>query len=385
MWRRFLLALSLVAAASGVYRPAVARQQDTTQQDTTAVPTAIPVTEIPTRVTAFGDTLRTRYAVLRQDTELDELQATVIQSLDSIRIERAVIDLANLDAFGFRRLDDLRLRWRGAQNLFQGWQAELVGRSSEFDSLETGVTAAAIAWGDARDSAVALGVPPNVQDRLASLLALIDSFGTEIETRRQRVFEIQGDVSDGLELTGTTVVRIDAARTRARRRVFVRTDPAIWQLWTVPAGETLQKTSFGIADLREFAADREGTLWVHLFLFLALVTLTHALRRRMDVRKPEDVPAGVRRALKRPLAAAVLLTLVATPMLHEPLPGALAEFTILIVALAVLRLAPLYVSLPRNRALMALLALGAIHQVFELIVTDPIAMRLELLAVAVAL
>ena len=353
MWTRFLLALSLGAAVSGISRPAVARQQDTIQQDTTAAQTAIPGTEIPTRATAFGDTLRARYAVFQQDTRLDELQATVTQSLDSSRVERAAIDSANLDVFGFRRLDDLRLRWRGAQNLFQGWQAEFAVRSTELDSLETGLTVAAVAWVDARDSAVVLGVPQNVQDRLASLLALIDSVGTEIEARRQRVFATQGDVSDGLELTGTTVVRIDAARTRARRRVFVRTDQPIWRLWTVPAGETLQKTSFGMADLRVFAADREGTLWVHLLLFLVLVMLTHALRRRMDVRKPEDVPDGVRRALKRPLAAAVLLTLVATPILHEPLPGALAEFTILLVALAVLRLAPLYVRPPRHRALIS--------------------------------
>lgn len=385
MWTRFLLALSLVAAVSGVGRPAGALQQDTTQQDTTAARTAIPVTEIPTRATAFGDTLRTRYAVFQQDTRLDELQATVTQSLDSIRIERAAIDSANLDAFGFRRLDDLRLRWRGAQNLFQGWQAEFAARSTELDSLETGLIVAAVAWRDARDSAVVLGVPQNVQDRLASLLGLIDSVGTEIEARRQQAFVVQGDVSDGLELTGTTVVRIDVARTRARRRILVRTDPPIWQIWTDPAGETLQKTSFGMADLREFAADRESTLWLQVILLLALVTLTVALKRRMDLRKAEDVPAGVRRALKRPLAAAVLLALVATPLLHEQLPSALADLIVLVVALAVLRLVPLYVGPPRHRALMALLSLGATHQVFELVVTNPTVIRLELLAVAVAL
>jgi small-conductance mechanosensitive channel len=384
MRMRLLLASGLVVLASVVCRPVVA-QQDSTAQDTTVVSTTISIAELPTRATAFGDTLQVRYSALREDAQLDEFQAEVSQSLDSIQAERAALDVTNLEAFGFRRLDDLRLRWQGVQSLFEGWQSELADRSRALDSTEAALDTAANLWGEARDSAVALAVPENVLDRVGDLLALIDSANVEVEARRQQVLRIQGDAADGFELAGAAVLRIDAARTSARRRILVRTDPFVWQLWTRPSGETLQKAPFGIADVREFAADREGTLWGQSVLFFVLLMLTVALKQRMDLRVAEDVPAGVRRALKRPGAAAVLLTLVITPVLHEPLPAAVAEFAILVVALAVFRLAPLYVRPPRHRALMVLLALGATHQLFELFAANPIVIRLELLAVSVAM
>jgi small-conductance mechanosensitive channel len=381
MRRLVFLALCVCGALAGWGQRVVAQQADTTQQDTTGISLA----EIPVRATAVLDTLRLRYEGFRTDTSLNELRSTVARTGDSLETERVALDSLAIEFLSLRRIEDIMLRWRAVENQVRGWQVELTDRGNTLDSLEIALSQAAALWQEARDAAGRSDVPETVLDRIATVLALIDSVEIDRAGRLQEVLDTQGDVSALLEMTGGVLDRMEGARALARRRTLVQTDPPIWRIRSESGGETLQKTPFGVAELREFALERQVVLWTQLLIFVILAILTVALRRKMGARPTEEVPAGVQRALRYPLTAAVLLALVITPLLHDPLPGGVAEFGMLLVALAVFRLAPLYVHPPRLAPLTALLLVVVGHQMVELYITDVVILRLEFFVLAAAM
>ena len=342
MSKHILVTLACLSVATGGQR-LWTQQADSTQQDTTAVPAGIPLAQLSPRATAYADTLRVRYATLVADSTVASFRANVTRIADSLQGDRARLDATDIGLLGFRRLDDMLLRWREEERQFLQWQSDLAANANTLDSLDAVVANVRELWVEARDTALAEGVPQNILDRVATVIGLIDSIGAGVSAQRQQVLEAQGSVLDGLVASRAVLASIDGARAIARRRTLVRTDPPIWSLRSGQGGETLANVPFGVSDFRDFVVAHEVAVWVQVMLFGILLGLTLALRRRMNARRADEVPIGVRRALQRPVAGTLLLTLIGMPLLYDALPRGIAEFTLFIVALIVLRLAPLYV------------------------------------------
>ena len=384
-WRSFGVAAALWAAP-----PALAGQDTTaTSQDTAATPApnVVPVAEVPTRATALSDSLRGALRSLAGDGRLASLDSSLGSLPDSLGTVRARLDATRLDVLGLRRLDDRLVRWRAVEQRLNGWATQLT-TLAEADAASATVLGALRERWERTDSALAAEtVPEGVRSQVENLIRRMDRVRAALQAHEQSVLDLQATVADLRSVTGDAIATIKQARGVARRRVFVRNEPPLWSAILGASGDrtiTSVGTEALVEDVLTFVAEEQDRLWFELVILVALVALSVTLRRRMGARYPVEVPDGVRRALKRPVAAAVLVTMVFAAALFDRVTGRVSDILVLVAALAVLRLTPVYLGKSLVRPTTWLVLLVVFDQLAALFLVEPLAVRLVSLLVAIA-
>ncbi|MBE0593324.1 MAG: hypothetical protein IH616_13080, partial [Gemmatimonadales bacterium] len=226
-------ALALLLATAG---GALSAQEaaPTTPRDTAQaqVPRPIPAADIPERALGVGTALAGFRVEITADTVMRSA-ATALTDLTR-RIESAGEDLAPVQLQGqsLDNLAELERQWRVYEREVGAWEAQLGTRSTQLDAVRDRLLFIQATWQMTRDSTRREDLPPELRERIQSILLSADSVRTRLRGPREEVLTQQDQASQLQVRITEALATIRAAQDAARRRLLVRDHPPIWRIFT---------------------------------------------------------------------------------------------------------------------------------------------------------
>ncbi len=399
MFRRWLKIVGAIAllfslrpgAAFAAPQVSLEQAQETTPQqgvDTSRVPVAIAAAEIPVRALAALDTLRRIRAQLATiDTDdVDSLLTTIVQSLDQLQQASTTEQFEPVSTLA---LDGLAREWRERQTQLDRSQQSLQSLSRSLNARRQGIRRLRDVWTVTRNSASAQALPSEVVAQIQAVLTGAQDVEAELRSHRDALLAVLIRIAEQEITVVDALAEIDNAREQVRRRYFVADNPPLWRAWRRQSEgvdfDDVRATWRGAGStLRSYAERNRGRIVTQVALFVALTMLMVGLRRRSrgwGVQNDEALQAA-QKVLARPVSAALLITLLATPVVHTSAPIALRSLAALVSIIPLLRLLPGVVAPAMRPALFATIAFLTAQWLVSLSLTHPLTLRLVLLGIA---
>ena len=349
--RRVVLIAALVVVALA---PAVmVRAQDTQEPPATPAPTpmpqptAIPAAEIPGRAAAIGSILRD--ATSRTDFS-DELRSI------GEDFEREKEHLSELEEETGRRLgiegpasviEETENTWVRSGARLDGWLNTLSSGVASIDQELGKLGKEAALWELTRTAEGETELPPAVLQQIGETLDAISTIREGMQSTRDTMLTLQSEIAKE-KAHVDEMVATQREEIAERRRGIVGIDsPPIWKMLSVPGvdgGPSEQLTavwSKNFASVREYVNEQQGSVWRHLVLLIGTIVGLIFLRRKAALWAQQDKSLLTTvRVLDRPVAAALVTTLVLGGLIHPRAPSAWNDLLALILLVALLRILP---------------------------------------------
>jgi small-conductance mechanosensitive channel len=327
-------------------------------------------------------------ALLEPQADVMVISGELPRALTALEGMHEDLDSANLDQRTLRQLDDLRQNWLVQQSDLQRWQTTLEARVQALETERVNLSKGREVWRLTRETAAESGLPESLVEQLDSMLEQVDGIDVRLDEQRNSVLDLQSRIAtEGIRLR-TGLSRIEAAQERASKNLFSTDRGSIWSAVFEEKGLGNLAAQLGAAWRRiasgtdHFARAYDRRLLVPPVLFAAWLVLLVLLRRRSaswDREDPTLKPAL--HAVQRPLATALLATLLMTRFLYPRAPAVIFELNVLIAMVPVLRIVPGMVW-PRLRPqVYGLIGLIGVLQVQDLTLEGSLLERLLLLLV----
>ncbi len=340
--------------------------QDTARADTVQAPPPpqpIPASEIARRSQETNQRLREVRSRLTAEPAVEGIAERLPQLIDSLQELHA--DPASQDPEGLsrRRLGNLRQAWEAYDRRLEGWQTTLANRSDELEGARRTLERLRATWEATAERADSLDLPEATVGQVRSVLQAIEGVRTELRSRLQVVLSLQNRIAEESIRVTEVLERIAAAEGQARGRLLAQDSPPVWRLLLAVeeyefAGEMGASWQEDRRALRRFLDRGPDRFILHALLFLGLLALVLALRRRgRDLAEEEPALEGTVRLLSRPFSSAFLLALLFTSVIHPAAPPVVLDIARLVALLPVLRLLPALLPRELHRAFYGLAGL----------------------------
>lgn len=225
------------------------------------------------------------------------------------------------------------------------WLLSLKGHASRFDGELRGFESERELWQLTREGARERELPPPVLQEIEDTVAAIDSAAGEVRTIRDRVLELQAEISKTRVTAEEMLDRLREETARRRRVVLGVDSPPLWRAFEVPGvdGSFSQQLRAmwrkNSGSIRSYVVEEKAGLLRHLLFLLALVGLLVVARGKAQLWVQQD--RSLERTLgvlERPLAAALIVAILLRDLFHPEAPLAWLDLLGLVLALAALRL-----------------------------------------------
>ncbi|MGF1465373.1 MAG: mechanosensitive ion channel domain-containing protein, partial [Sandaracinaceae bacterium] len=287
----------------------------------------IPVPEIGRRIEETFRALQELAPVMKRSQAFRRIQRGLPAFRRHVELMREEPALERLDTLSPAALDELEQEWGRVRQRLLGWQQTLEGRSEELSEARADAVEHRDEWTFTRDEHLMDdAIPPSQRARIDLLLERIEQVLARLDRRLFDVLGLQGELSDQGIRIAASVARISTAKERARSRRLRRDHRPAWQGWG-PLDRTPEPPDLGevtkehVASIETFLLTERHRLVWHLIGFLAVGFLFGylQLRTRSDPRTGGR-PSPHRAIRARPVAAAVLLSLIAAPVFYPYVP-----------------------------------------------------------------
>ncbi len=350
--RRAGVISGLVAAA--LWCGSVVGAQGASLTEATPVPTA-PPGPAPLEAAEIAERAATTRVMLQSGRSHDDVSRELEQIAGDF--ERGKQQLETLIEDTERRLAvqgpasvivETEKEWTRLLARLDRWLLILKGHVSRFDAELRSLEAERDLWQLTREGAREEELPPTVLQEIEDTVAAIDSAAGEVRTIRDRVLELQARISKTRVAAEEILVRQREEIARRRRVVLGVDSPPLWRAFTVPGVDgspSQQLTAMwrkNAESIRSYMVEQASKLLRHLLFLLALVALLMVARGKAQLWVQQDRSlertVGV---LERPLAAALIVSILLRDLFHPEAPLAWINLLGLVLALAALRLFPL--------------------------------------------
>jgi potassium-dependent mechanosensitive channel len=361
-------------------------QQPTAKVPQTPVP--VPIPEIAQQADAVARLLHTLDAIAVAPPEIEAIQARLPEV--SAQLGPGLESTLEILKGGPRApiVDRLDLAWQASRQELAGWQAGLTKRATQLEAALAQVATLRARWTGTRADAVASGAPAAVGTRVDALLADIEATRARLQAQDAAALVLLDQAAQGAVRCEEALDRIAQFRRGRLALTFVRGTLPIWSpevrwqdLAEVPAraGEAVLASG---AVLRQFITDRADRVRLHGLLFLGLILLAQAARRRARSVIPADEASPSSAALfTRPYSAAALAALASVFWLYPDRPQTVGDLVGILLMLPLLRLCLLRVKATMVPALYGCAALVFVDRLRAELVVVPLAEQLLLLLV----
>ncbi|HSE03210.1 MAG TPA: mechanosensitive ion channel domain-containing protein [Methylomirabilota bacterium] len=256
-------------------------------------------------------------------------------------------------------LDGLTAQWQATRAELADFVETLAERVRGLERALARFDALREAWRQGRVDAQASRAPAQVIERIDGVLSSIGAARSSLEKQRSAILVLQDRVAQEAARCDRMLARIAATRQAAAGGLTDRDRVSLWDgaeraraTSELPGRIRLAFTA-GLDQLRQFARDQRWQIPLHVALFVGLVLLTRAARRRAQLWiSSDDVAAAGTRGLERPVSAALLLALLAAPWIYAPpIPRAVGSLSLMLAAVPAIRIVRLLVGPPLARGL----------------------------------
>lgn len=274
------------------------------------------------------------------------------------------VHLAQIPQLSPREVADQRAEWRRRSDTFRQWQATLSEHASELETVRNELVDLRRRWAELRRYYDASGGSEARRQRILDSLAAIRAADDHLEERLDEVLALQERVSELAIAADDVFDQLRSAAAAYRERLFVRDHPPLWAGLRRPGDrdeESLLDQAHGnwrrrTASWPRILTEHLGAFGWQLAVFAALAVLLRALAHRSRSWPADDESLRLaRRIAARPYSAALLVTLLATPVVVPNAPVALYDAVYLVTLWPLVRvLLPL--ASPPVRSLLLFLA-----------------------------
>ncbi|HXJ83864.1 MAG TPA: mechanosensitive ion channel domain-containing protein, partial [Candidatus Methylomirabilis sp.] len=240
-------------------------------------------------------------------------------------------------------LDALTALWRATRVELTASVDLLTRRATDLEGVMDRLTTLRATWTQTRTEARTSRAPAPVIERIDGVLAAIDASATRLQKERIATLVLQDRVVQEVARCETVLARIAELRHGLSEQVFVQDTPPLWRVEEVRQGLAELPTGLrdvvrhDIAQIGKTLREQRWRIPIQIALFIGLLLLMAAARRRARGWAAQGRPAPGLRVFERPVAAALVVTLLSSTWIYSPPPprGSIAIIQVLGLALAV--------------------------------------------------
>ena len=313
----------------------VARGQETPTPAATAPsatgPAPIPLAEVVTQAEIVSADLRTIEADLASDRitfSVDTELPLLAQEIESRLAENQKIlnSRPSLDT-----LTSLETEWKTIADRLLAWKGDLTTRATALEREITRLTRLEQTWSSTltqAETATAVTVtPPEILQRIQSVIAAIKKTRDAIEKRRTQVLTLQNRVAEQDARIAEALAFIRQKRAETISLLFVKEAPSIWsaEVWSRDGQNLLQdsQNSFTtqLNTLAAYARRQSARFILHALILLTLVSALYWARHRVrPLVVAEPSLEGVARVFKIPIATGLVLSILISGWVYPQAP-----------------------------------------------------------------
>jgi potassium efflux system protein len=358
-----------------------------------APPPTIPIAEVAGRADEVGAFLRSLDEQLLSGAQIKRIEQELSPLSERLadRFEQTKQTIGSRHALG--TLDTLVDFWRSNRATLATWMATVTERADWLEQQRAELAKLGATWTRTRAEVRAAKAPPEVSQRIMDVLAAVAGAQARVEAERATTLVLQDRISRELTRADSVLAQIAQARRQTAGGLLVLDSPPIWRVSVPPPGSrppvgaTLPTL---VAVVRGFVDEHSDRIALHLtFLLLLVGLLWWARGRARELPAPEGTTASPAIAFDQPVAAALVLGMLAAFWIYADEPRTarlIVEIGVFLPMVVILRQ---LVTPPMRPALYALAAFFPVDVLRDLLVQRPLLERglflLEMLAAAALL
>jgi small-conductance mechanosensitive channel len=384
LWPVVLLAVLLGVAPAGA--------QETSPPEVTPAPTPtpIPAALISERVVATRVLLEQGRMRIGTGPELDRIEAGLEADEASLptltRQTRHELEAAGPPS----ALDETKRTWSRIDLRLAEWAKTLKERGTLIDSVTSQLEGERALWQLTLEAAEASQLPVAVRREMADTLAAIDVVARELRGERDHLLTLQVRVAGARLVVNEMLelLRVEAAR--RKRSIFDLDSAPLWRAFTnlgAEGGFSEQLAAIlraNAGEIRAYLAGARPNLLRHGIFLVATMAILVFLRRRAQPWVQQDPSLeGTLCVLERPLAAALVIAMLARDSFHPDAPVLWRDLLGVVLVLALLRVLPVLLSAALRPLAYYLAVLLALDQAADLSPDGGLIDRVLLLVVSV--
>ena len=279
---------------------------------------SIPAPEVAQRAEDATKVLRDLDALLVPGPGIVAIQERQQDIAERIAVQAEQTDRQLANRPSGAAVDTLTNQWQAVRAELATYVTVLGERAAALERSLQRLTELRETWVQARADARTSRAPAPVLERIDGILSAIDQVRPRLQTERGSTLVLQDRVAQHVVRCDEALTRLAAARTDMAKQLLVRDGVVLWNIEELSAaaselpGRLRDAVAGAGAEARQFLVDHPARLLASLVLFAALALLTSRARREARRLLPALAPeAPVLAALQHPVAAALLLTLLA--------------------------------------------------------------------------
>jgi potassium-dependent mechanosensitive channel len=360
-----LCALLLFAVAAPAQLPGISAPQPQRSQSapadaspaTPAEPRAIPMDQIPRELENSRGLARRAVEAARPQPEVESVRSSMDGLSDRIG------QLLELDEHGqpvfasVRSLENAREEMASMLRMALGWQATLDRHAMTIGQLRESLALAQRSWALTAAAAQREELPGELLASVQNIQATLADAASQIAERHDDVLALQGRLGDGRAQVVDQQRLLEQELARIRADLFHPDHSPLWLGFQAPAAADFEALREGWlnewAAVRAFLETRQGGVWGQLLMLLVLSVAFLMFSRSQDWASQDPEHARPLEVFRHPLAAALVLTLLAGRGFYPGHPPALRELFGVLLVLPLMRLLPVVVA-PQLRGLVYL-------------------------------
>jgi small-conductance mechanosensitive channel len=339
--------------------------------------------EIPQAAERAAAWLREIKARAALDPAVALIEKDLPATRDELSARAAELEPRLAEASTLGVLSDLQREWESRGSQISRWRRVLTGRATDLEATYEELARVEELWTRTEAEARRSDAPPAVLDRVRETLAAVRQTLYQVERRRAGILTLQNAVAAEDLRIAEVLARIEAEREALLSRVWVRDSAPLWQAPITarpqaPLGERIRGPLLQeIESVGKFAREYSGRFPAQLVLFLAAWMIAVSVRRRAERRAREDPTAEVpARIFERPLSAALVVALLATPWIYPAAPSVVGGLVGIMLLVPTLRLLHPLLDPPARPSLYALALFYLVDRLRDLTAAVPLLHRL---------
>jgi potassium efflux system protein len=342
---RWALALALAALSIAASAPA---QEAPAAEKPASAPEdlAIPLVGVSQRAEQTTLVLNKAAEAFPQTPDVAEIEEQIPEIEKSLEKRRRLL-ARNLESGGFRgRLSDVSAEWDQTLAQLERWRKTLAPKLLEIESAIESLAKEQEVWERTRETAKGADSPETIVKRISTTLSEINGAIATARERQSSLLTLQDRIVQQDLLATAVLDQIRTTQRESRSSLFERNAPALWRdLLGIHPSEHYHDTRTSVAEdlrkLREFAAASGSRFLLDLLIFIVVVRYAFAVKRRLE-NPIEGVPPIGRSGelFQRPVAIALLATILLTRLVHDPAPVGFTTLFTLGLLVPLVRLVP---------------------------------------------
>jgi potassium-dependent mechanosensitive channel len=341
--------------------PTRSEQPEGRSESSAEEPAAFAIRQIPGQIEQSRELARRATEAARPSAEVGavrEQMAAFAPQLDAFRDEAMREKLARAD---LRSLEAAEEQVITARRTVTAMQATLGRRSTALTELRGELSLTLRSWGLTAEVVQQRELPEEILGNVRTAQELLRAARKKLSERQQEILAFQGTLDEWLAAIDERGLVVEGELARARLELFRPDYPPLWKGLASPLAAVGLASSreAWLADwraVRGYVLSHQGNAWVHLALLIVLLAAFATLARKVGS-WIEDKPDLARplAVFRHPLAAALVLAILAGPWIYPDAPSPFRELNGLLLILPLLRVLPAVVT-PSLRGALYLLA-----------------------------